>query len=201
MGKLFPLHLPTHNNLTINRHEKEYYFKYVLPAGGGRHTGARGSCEQELKRIQVRKIIISLSNKHTASIGGNLSTLIIIYYDFFSTKKSNFIPVIALFMGLYSCDGPHRLLVNERNNYIMNTECGTIDISSSWFSTTTIKIVFNGEYKVLLDSIKIIGATQKYDYQNGFLCSFYKDGYESAETVRTDTVLNVSNEIKYMTKF
>lgn len=112
---------------------------------------------------------------------------------FIRIKKRNFIPIIALFMGLCSCDGPRRLLVNERNNYIIDTECGTIDISSSWFSTTTIKIVFNGEYRVLLDSIKIIGTTQNYDYQNELVCSFYKDGYESAEIMHTDTVLNVSN--------
>ncbi len=104
---------------------------------------------------------------------------------FIRIKKRNFIPIIALFMGLCSCDGPRRLLVNERNNYIIDTECGTIDISSSWFSTTTIKIVFNGEFQVLLDSIKIIGTTQKYDYQNELVCSFYKDENVSNGNVLT----------------
>ena len=108
-------------------------------------------------------------------------------------KHIQFIPFIALLTCLCSCDVSQMLLCNEKEKYVIQTDCGTIDISSSWFSTTTIKFVFNGEYKVLLDSIKIIGTTQKYDYQDELLCSFYKDGYESAETVHTDTVLNVSN--------
>lgn len=72
---------------------------------------------------------------------------------------------VTLFTCLSSCDAPLRLLVNEKENHVIHTKCGSVNIEGTWFMNTNIKIHFNGKYEIFLDSIRVIGTQQKYDYK------------------------------------
>ena len=111
-------------------------------------------------------------------------------------KHIQIILLAALLTCFSSCDISRRLLCNGKEFYTIYTECGTITVSSIWFDNTYITIDFNGEYKVLLDSIKISGTLQK-DYREQISYKIMKEedkGYKNID-IPNDTVLSTSNGI------
>lgn len=101
--------------------------------------------------------------------------------------------LLAILTCFCSCDVPRTLLCNGKEFHTINTECGTIAVSCSWFANTSIYIHFNGEYKVLLDSIKIAGALQD-DYRGHVSYEIATKDHKRIE-IPNDTVLSVSNGI------
>ena len=111
-------------------------------------------------------------------------------------KHIQIILLAALLTCFSSCDAPQKLLCNGKECYIINTECGTISVRNQWFGVAYISFDFNGEYKVLLDSIKITGTLHD-DYREHVSYEINtKDdkGYKQID-IPNDTVLFTSNGI------
>lgn len=94
----------------------------------------------------------------------------------------------------YSCDISKKLLINGEGKHTIYTECGTIEVYGLWFENTYIRLFFNGEHKILLDSIKIIGSTFQEDYKEHISYSIITEAYKLIN-IPNDTVLSVSNGI------